>query len=97
MRTTNCYLHSTEKLPKKKRQHCLGTPGASFTYFNDGGGGGPSDFFGSEILAKSDFVGSMKDAGIFLGREKKEGFLWLAKKGLRDFLGVCQKISDFFG
>ena len=65
MRTTNCYLRSTEKLPKK-RQHCLGTPGASFTYFNDGGGG-PSDFFGSEILAKSDFVGSMKDTGIFFG------------------------------
>ena len=31
--------------------------------------GGPNDFFGSEILAKSDFIGSMKDAGIFLGRE----------------------------
>ena len=28
-------------------------------------------FFGSEILAKSDFFGSMKDAGILLGREKK--------------------------
>ena len=45
------------------------------------GGGGPSDFFGSEILAKSDFLGSMKDAGIFLGRGKKnQGFLGVAKK-----------------
>ena len=33
-------------------------------------GGGPSDFFGSEILAKSNFFGSMKDAGTVLGREK---------------------------
>ena len=37
------------------------TPGAPLTYFNDGGRGrgGPSDFFGSEILAKSDFLGSI--------------------------------------
>ena len=35
-----------------------------------GGGGVPSDFFGSEILAKSDLFGSMKDAGIFLCCEK---------------------------
>ena len=32
--------------------------------------GGPSDFFGSEILAQSDVLGVMKDAGIFLGRKK---------------------------
>ena len=53
-----------------------------------GGGGGPSDIFGSEILAKSDFFGSMKDPGRFLGREKKttEGYFWVAKKGLRDFV-----------
>ena len=55
-------------------------PGAPLTYFIDRGGG-PSDFFGSEILAKSDFLGSMKDAGIFLGRGKKnQGFLGVAKK-----------------
>ena len=42
--------------------------------------------FGSEILAKRDFLGSMKDAGIFWGREKNtEGFFWVAKNGLRDF------------
>ena len=43
--------------------------------------GGPSDFFGSEILAQSDLFGSMKDTGIFLGREKKQ----------RDFLGLRKK------
>ena len=62
--------------------HCVRicSPGAPLTYFNDGGG--PSDFFGSEILAKSKFFGSMKDAGIFLGREKKNQ---------RDFLGLRKK------
>ena len=40
--------------------------------------GGPSDFFGSEILAKSDFLGSMKDAGIFLGHKREQ----------RDFFGL---------
>ena len=45
-------------------------------------GGCPSDFFGSEILAKSDFFGSMKDSEILLGREiKNRGiFLGLRKK-----------------
>ena len=48
---------------------------APLTYFNDGGTGVRVIFFGSEILAKSDCLGSMKDAGIFLGRERKtEGF-----------------------
>ena len=56
-------------------------PGAPLTYFNDRGGGGPSDFFGSEILTKSDFFGSMKDAWIFLGREiKQRNFFGLQKK-----------------
>ena len=53
------------------------TPGAPLTYFNDGGGGGgPKDFSGSGILAKRDFFGSMKDAGIFFGsRKQHRGFL----------------------
>ena len=38
------------------------------------------DIFGSEILAQSDFFGSMKDAGIFLGHKKNRGFLGLRKK-----------------
>ena len=46
------------------------------------GGGGPSDFFGSEILAQSDFFGSMKDVRIFLGRKKKI---------LRDYFGLRKK------
>ena len=50
-------------------------PGAPLTYFNDGGGGrgGPKDLFGSDILAKRDFLGSIKDAGIFWGRENNTG------------------------
>ena len=70
--------------------------GAPLTYFNDGGGG-PSDFCGSEILAKGDFFGSMKDAGNFLGREKKNGGIFLGcKKELREFFGYVKK-RDFFG
>ena len=57
-------------------------PGAPLTYFNDGGG--PKDFFGSDILAKRDFFGSMKDAGIFLGRENNRGI----------FLGIVFFISS---
>ena len=41
--------------------------------------GGPSDFFGSEILAKSAF-GSMKDARIFLGHEEKQRDFWVGKE-----------------
>ena len=48
---------------------CVSTSGAPLANFNDRGRGGegPSEFFGSEILAKSDFFGSMKDVGISLG------------------------------
>ena len=48
------------------------------------GGGGPKDFFASDILAKSDFFGSMKDAGIFWGRENNTGI----------FLGIAFFISS---
>ena len=37
-------------------------------------------FFGSEILARSNLFGSMKDAGIFLGPEKERDFFVLRKK-----------------
>ena len=60
-------------------------PGAPLTYFNDGG---LEWFFWSEILAKGDCFGSMKDAGIFLGRKKKE---------LRDFFGYAKKVVIFLG
>ena len=47
-------------------------------------GGGLKDFFGSDILAKRDFFGSMKDAGIFWGRENNAGI----------FLGIVFFISS---
>ena len=50
-------------------------PGAPLTYFNDGGGG---------ERAKRDFFGSMKDAGIFWGRENNAGI----------FLGIVFFISS---
>ena len=52
-----------------------------------GGGGGPSDIFGSVILAKSDFF----------GHEKKAGYFWFAKEGLRDFWGYAKKVVIFLG
>ena len=68
-------------------------PGAPLTYFDNGGeeGVGPSDFFGSEILLKSDFFGSMKDAGIVLGHEKKKtrGICLGCEKRTKVFFGVC--------
>ena len=53
--------------------------------------GGLSDIFGSEILAQSDFFGSMKDAGILLGRRKQRDFLGLQKKDQGIFLGMLKK------
>ena len=56
-------------------RNCVGyIPGVPFTFLmigRRGGGGGASDFFGSEILAKSAFLGSMNNAGIFFGSPKK--------------------------
>ena len=54
-----------------------------------GGGVGPSDFFGSEILAKGDFLGSMKYAGSF----------WVAKKKQKNggvFLACEKRTKGFF-
>ena len=50
-------------------------------------------------MTKSDFFWSMKDAGIFLGREKKtEGFFGVAKKKNRGiFWGMLKKVVIFFG
>ena len=50
-------------------------------------GGGGGDFFGSEILVKSNFFWSMNDVRIFLGHKEK----------YRDFVGYAIKSSDFFG
>ena len=42
--------------------------------------------------------GSMKDAGIFLGREKNRGsFLGCEKKDKGIFWGMLKKTVDFFG
>ena len=48
------------------------------------GGGGAKDFFGSDILAKRDFWGSMKDRRDFFGWRKQH----------RDFLGIVFFISS---
>ena len=53
--------------------------------------------FWAKILAKSDFLGSMKDAVILLGHEKILRLLWVVKKGLRDFFGYAKDSSEFFG
>ena len=49
-------------------------------------------FVGSEILAQSDFLGSMKHAKIFWVTKKTEGFFGVAKQGLRDFFGYAKKM-----
>ena len=71
-------------------------PGDPLTNFNDGGG--QSDFFGSEILARSDLFGSMKDAGIFLGCKKKRGIFLGCKKRTKGFFGgMLKKVVIFLG
>ena len=75
-------LHVCTNLPKfvellaqGPHSHILMTGGGG------GAGGGSEWFFGSEILARSDFFGSMKYDGIFLGHEKTQ----------RDVLGLGKK------
>ena len=53
-------------------------------------------FLGLKFWPKVIF-GSMKVAGIFWFAKKNEGFLGVVKKGLRFFLGMLKKSSDFFG
>ena len=65
-------------------------PGATLTYFNDGGGGDPSDFLGSEILAKGDFFWVYERRRDFFGsRKKRRDLFWVAKKRTKGFWGVC--------
>ena len=54
-------------------------------------GGGSKCFFGSEILAKIDFFGSMKDTGrdLFWGREKKQRDFFGCNKRTRGIFWVC--------
>ena len=70
-------LATSDSKPQGSHSHILMT------------GEGPSDFFGSEILAKGDFFGSRK--------EKTEEFFGVARKELGDFLGYAKKSSDLFG
>ena len=58
--------------------------------------GGPTDFFGSEILAKNDFFGSMKDARIFLGREIKQRDFFGLRKNRGIFSGCEERTKGFF-
>ena len=95
----NCsYIHilKLETVPLFYQYECLHPRGSSNIYSLMTRGLG--DFFGSEILAKSDFLGSMKDAGFFLDHEKKKrDFGGLRKKGLMDCFGYGKKSSDFLG
>ena len=60
----------------------VSTPGTPLTYFNDGGGV-QRIFLGLTFWPKGIFLGSMKDAGIFWGRENNTGI----------FLGIVFFIS----
>ena len=57
------------------------------------------DFFESEILAKSDFLGSMKDGSRVgsMGREKNRGIFLGCDKRTKAIFGYAKKRSDFLG
>ena len=76
------------------------------TYFNDGEGGGLIDwsrsklFFGADILAKKDFLGSMKDARICFGswKNKTEVIFLGCEKTIKGFFwGMLKKVVIFLG
>ena len=57
-----------------------------------GGGGVPSDFFWSEILAKSDFFGVYERCRNFYGsRKKNRDFLGCEKRTKGCFLGMLKE------
>ena len=56
------------------------------------GGGGPNDFFGSEILAKSDFFWDYERHQDFFGSQNKtRGIFWGCQKVTKGFFWVCYK------
>ena len=62
--------------------------GPPLTYFNDGGV--RVIFLSLKFWPKVIFFGSMKDAGIFWGREKKNGGIFLGcEKRTKGFFWVC--------
>ena len=71
----DCYFGSQKLNLYSEKYGTEPYPGAPLTYFTDGWGG--RNFFGSEILSKRDFLGSIKDAGIF----------WFVKKTQSGILG----------
>ena len=54
-------------------------------------------FLGLKFWPKVIFWVCERPQDFFGLQEKTEGFFWVAKKGLRDFLGYAKKSSDFFG
>ena len=65
------------------------TPGAPLTYFNNGGL--RVIFLGLKFWPKVVFWGLLKTPGFFGSQRKNRGIFWVAKKGLRDFLGMLKK------
>ena len=60
---------------------------------------GPSDFFGSKILAKSDFFFWVHERcrDFFWSRKKQRDVFRLQNKGLRDIFGYAKKSSNLLG
>ena len=56
------------------------TPEAPLTFFNDEGGGGPSDFFGPEILAKFWVYERCRDFFGLQEKQKQRNFYELRKE-----------------
>ena len=83
------YLQVLTDISQGPHSHILMTGGE--------GGGGSSDFFGSEILAQRDFLGLCKTTEFFWVAKRKQGFFGVAKKELRDFFVYANKSSDFLG
>ena len=59
--------------------------------------GGPSDFFGSEILAKSDLFESERRRDFFGVAKKKQRDFFRLRKRTKVFLGMLKKVVIFSG
>ena len=70
----------------------------SYILMTGEGEGGPSDFLGSEILAKSDFFGVYETCRDFFWAPKKNKGIFLGcKTRTKGFFGYAKKSSYFFG
>ena len=54
-------------------------------------------FWGLKFWPKVIFFWVYKRHWDFLGLQKRQGFFWVVKKGLRDFLGYAKKVVIFLG